>query len=68
MVVGMYLGSSLVVITWKTGFSFVSVHDEAIPGSTQHTTQLRYSKGIDVLTHCRNPQTRRRWLNNLRLQ
>ncbi len=31
----------------------MSVHDEAVPGSTQDAAQLRYSKGVDVLAHCR---------------
>lgn len=34
----------------------MSVHDEAIPGSTQHTAHLGDSKGIGVLAHFRETQ------------
>ncbi|TNN77673.1 hypothetical protein EYF80_011971 [Liparis tanakae] len=40
----------------STSFALVSVHDEAVPGSTQHATQLRYGKGVCVLAHCRDTQ------------
>ena len=30
----------------------MSVHNEPVPGSTQHSTQLCHGKSIGVLTHC----------------
>lgn len=30
----------------------MSVHNEPVPGSTQHSTQLGHGKSIGVLTHC----------------
>lgn len=41
----------------------MSVHDEAVPGSTQHAAQLRYSKGVDVLAHCKDTKARMRFLH-----
>lgn len=39
-------------VTWGTRLALMSVHDEAVPGSTQHPTELSYSEGVDVLAHC----------------
>ena len=47
----------LVIITRSTRFALESVQDEAVPGGTEHSTQLGDGKGIDVLAHCRETQT-----------
>lgn len=51
--------SAITVFTFSPWFALVSVHDETIPGSTEHATELRDSKSIGVTTHCGNTRAQR---------
>lgn len=51
---GLKIRGEKILFTRRPRFPLVSVHEEAVPGSAEHATELRDGKSIGVTAHCRN--------------